>query len=197
MWSIKDNFHCCSLPLVCLQRLPLSGVVLRPVISAKPAALSFGAVHPSAPRPLQLLLINPTKVDAEWRAEIVPVGQEPAQQTLPNQAPHQQQEGPSSSTGSLSTRRKSLAASSTAGVAAPLPQQSVFRVQPDKGVLRGRGLAMPKTQQILVTFAPTSNACASAELRVYVEGGSGCVVRLQGQGTYEETDEHLAMLMDM
>lgn len=156
-------------PILCLQRLDLSAVVLHPVITASLTTLSFGSMHPAAPRPLQLLLTNPTTVDAKWHVKLVPM----QQQQQGQQGPLQQQHSAATEVGKL------------------------FTVQPDKGVLAGRGLGMPKTQQVTVTFAPSGDVTAAAELRILVDGGSGCIVRLQGQGTFEETKEHLAVLKDL
>ncbi|WIA14054.1 hypothetical protein OEZ85_002608 [Tetradesmus obliquus] len=52
-------------------RLPLAATVLHPAVTAAPASLDFGLVHPAAPRPLQLLLTNPSRVDAAWQAQLV------------------------------------------------------------------------------------------------------------------------------
>lgn len=140
----------------CMQHLPLSATVLHPGLTASPARLDFGLVHPSAPRPLELLLTNPTRVDASWHAQLLP---RPA------------------AAGSCSS--------------------SVFHITPDHGVISGRGLGMPVTQRVTVTHAPVGNLAAAAELRLLVDRGSGCSVLLQGQGTFDEACEHLAILKDM
>lgn len=139
-----------------LQHLPLSATVVHPGLTASPARLDYGLVHPSAPRPLELLLTNPTRVDASWHAQLLP---QPA------------------------------AAGSSSSI--------VFWITPDHGVIPGRGLGMPETQRVTVTCSPVGNLAATAELRLLVDRGSGCSVKLQGQGTFDEGYEHLAILKDM
>jgi hypothetical protein len=56
---------------------------------------------------------------------------------------------------------------------------------------------MPKTQRVVVTCAAAANRPEAAELRFLVEQGLGCSVMLQGCGTFDEGQEHLAVLKDM
>jgi hypothetical protein len=157
--------------LFCLQRLPLAAAVLHPALTASPASLDFGLVHPSAPRPLQLLLTNHSRVDATWHAQLLML--------------------PEAGDSTAAATSRGLAASSAAA------SLMKFAVEPASGVIPGRGLGMPRTQRITVTCVAAGNAPGAAELQLLVAHGVGCSVKLQGCGTFDEGREHLAVLKDM
>ena len=61
-----------------------------------------------------------------------------------------------------------------------------FQIEPCSGVLKGRGLGLPKTQVVQVRFSPGHTRATEVQLEVEVKHGRGCGVVLQGQGTYQE-----------
>lgn len=58
------------------QAVPLRARVARPALSCGVEALDFGDVHPRAPKRLEIILTNPTAVDAAWA--VVDAGAPPA-----------------------------------------------------------------------------------------------------------------------
>ncbi|KXZ45748.1 hypothetical protein GPECTOR_51g734 [Gonium pectorale] len=69
-----------------------------------------------------------------------------------------------------------------------------YIVRPASGVLPGRGLLMPHTQKISITFAPTEAESYDGELIFAVLRGKECTVDIDGIGSIEETDEHKGRL---
>lgn len=69
-----------------------------------------------------------------------------------------------------------------------------FAVSPSQGVLPGRGLGMPHTQQLVVTFAPLGEGEAEVQLRFAVAGGPTAVVQVRGRGSLDEAVEWHAHL---
>jgi hypothetical protein len=184
--------------IACPQRLPLTATVLHPALTANPTSLDFGYVHPSAPRPLELLLTNPSRVDATWHAQLLmlPAGATQNSNSSSSAVP----------TAAAAAGRSSLSASGTSSGVATSSEEVhsaassaavKFTVQPSSGVIPGRGLGMPKAQRIVVTCAAIGNRPGAAELRLVVQHGAGCGVMLRGCGTFDEGHEHLAVLKDM
>ncbi|KAG2422156.1 hypothetical protein HXX76_016235, partial [Chlamydomonas incerta] len=64
-----------------------------------------------------------------------------------------------------------------------------YLVKPASGVLPGRGLGMPRSQRISITFAPTEAEAYEGELIFAVLRGKQCSVDVDGEGSIEETDE--------
>ncbi|KAG2495146.1 hypothetical protein HYH03_006754 [Edaphochlamys debaryana] len=69
-----------------------------------------------------------------------------------------------------------------------------YIVRPASGVLPGRGLGLPRSQTIRITFAPTEEGCYEGELIFAVLRGKDCSVDVDGEGSIEETDEHKGKL---
>ncbi|KAG1668832.1 hypothetical protein FOA52_004926 [Chlamydomonas sp. UWO 241] len=65
-----------------------------------------------------------------------------------------------------------------------------FIVSPAGGVLPGRGLGLPRTQKVTVTFAPTEAADCAHALRFAVMHGRSATVGVRGSGSFDETEEH-------
>ncbi len=69
-----------------------------------------------------------------------------------------------------------------------------FSVSPAAGQLPGRGLGMPKVQEVVITFSPQNNGFQAATLCFEVDNGSSCYVQVSGQGSLEEVTEHQAKM---
>ena len=69
-----------------------------------------------------------------------------------------------------------------------------FTAAPSSGRLTGRGLAMPKTQKLLITWAPKQTGLCTAELSVVVAQGQTVKIALSGLGTLHEAHEVAANL---
>ena len=69
-----------------------------------------------------------------------------------------------------------------------------FSVSPAAGQLPGRGLGLPKVQDVVITFSPQNNAFHAATLCFEVDNGSSCFVQISGQGSLEEVTEHQAKM---
>ena len=68
---------------------------------------------------------------------------------------------------------------------------------PSKGLLPGRGLTMPKTQKLLVTFAPKQVGPYTAVLKVLITDGGSAEIVASGEGTYTQDDEFKACLQSI
>lgn len=157
-----DMFHLLRTGLWCVQVLPLQATVEQPelLVSSAKVPLDFGAVHPAAPRTLELVITNPTGAQAAWQASIQPLAP-------PAAAEAAQQLG----------RPVQQAAA------------SAFTVLPQQGVLAGRGLGMPKQTGLQVVFAPFCSGAFAAALRLGVHGGREVSAVLMGQGVHAEGAE--------
>ncbi|GFR52101.1 hypothetical protein Agub_g14614 [Astrephomene gubernaculifera] len=69
-----------------------------------------------------------------------------------------------------------------------------YIVRPASGVLPGRGLRLPHTQKISITFAPTEAGAFDGELIFAVLRGKDCSVDIDGIGSIDEADEHKGKL---
>lgn len=147
------------------QAVALHGHVDPPVVAASRASLEFGRVHPKAPKPLEVTLLNTAGVEATWA--VVPPGK---------------------------TARQALDAARS-GKAEKQLRVGPYLVTPAHGVLAGRGLGMPRKEALTVIFAPSDNLPHSQALVVAVYKGNGCVVELHGTGSYDEADEFQAHLL--
>jgi hypothetical protein len=215
------------------QLIPLVAHMVHPSVEASPPVLSFGAVHPQAPKPLMFVLQNDTAADAAWcvvdaaaasaahcgpaamaaaaagggamaaaGAALSPCGsgctQQPATLSGSGCGGYLAPSGPGTNSVLIA------AAVLTSGGLAAGHQQGVpdgsgrggsavfgtFSVSPASGVIPGRGLGMPRSQRVVVTFAPQDAAPAAARLWVAVAAGRGCSLQLEGQGSYNEALEH-------
>lgn len=145
-----------------MQVLPLQATVEQPelLVSCAKSPLDFGAVHPAAPRTLELVITNPTGAEAAWQASIQPL------------AP-----------------RAAAEAGQQLGKPVQQAAASAFTVLPHQGVLAGRGLGMPKQARLQVVFVPFCSGVFGAELRLGVRGGRAVSVVLMGQGVHAEGAE--------
>lgn len=64
-----------------------------------------------------------------------------------------------------------------------------FAVVPPRGVLPGRGMGHPTTSTVEIRFAPPAAGRFEADVVVSVKNGRGCVVAVQGEGTFDEAAE--------
>lgn len=69
------------------------------------------------------------------------------------------------------------------------PAEASFTVNPQQGMLAGRGLGMPKQTRLQVTFAPMCSGPCVAELLLAVRGGKNVAVVLKGAGVHAEQAE--------
>ena len=65
------------------------------------------------------------------------------------------------------------------------------------GLVPDRGLTMPKTQRLLVTFAPKQVGLYTAVLRVLAAEGRTVEIVASGEGTYTQDDEFKARLQSI
>lgn len=64
-----------------------------------------------------------------------------------------------------------------------------FLVSPAGGVIPGRGLAMPKTQQVTLIYQPQEAKFEDREITFAVYRGRGTDIYVSGEGTFDETQE--------
>jgi hypothetical protein len=220
----------------------LQACVVHAAVVCGTGALDFGEVHPQAPKQLELVLTNPTKVDAVWAVVDASAPTAAAGTALSGAAAalgsaaaaRQEAAGATghlaptgamlngallsnmllsdavSSCGSRSgTSTSAILAGSASGTVhaanggigvdgSRIPAQfGPFTLTPASGVIPGRGLGMPRSQRVVVTFSPPDDTAAAASLRVTVLGGHGCDLLLSGRGAYDETREHQACLKQL
>jgi len=201
------------------QLVPLHAAMLHPAVVCSTAALEFGEVHPQAPKPLEVFLINPTTVDATWTMMVDSVagnsksaaaaasavkaptanGGSSMSESLPHLAPTDGRlnGGLLSSILTAAGGSAGAATNSSSSSSSGSSTFGAFTVSPATGVIPGRGLGMPHSQRVLITFAPPENKPASALLQVVVAAGRGCGLGVAGCGTFDETKEHLAHLTQL
>ena len=168
-----------------LQTLPLEGSVIHPSLELRRPAtgmpwasaegggrnvISYGRVHVGAPKPVEIMLSNPTLVDATWTVTAAGV--------RPKASVGQQQQ----------------ADGSRVHEAEDEARFGPFIVKPAGGLLPGRGLRLPRTQVITITFAPTDAVEYTQNLVFAVSKGRVCTLALEGTGSFDETEEHQALL---
>jgi len=68
-------------------------------------------------------------------------------------------------------------------------EAAAFTVSPLQGVIPGKGVGLPRTQTIAVTFAPTYEQDFELPCAFAVRHGRGCALRIAGRGTFEEVHE--------
>jgi len=71
----------------------------------------------------------------------------------------------------------------------PESVKGVFTCVPISGAIPGKGVGLPKTQEVEVTFAPTSADVFARRLKFIVADGRGISLTVEGQGTVDETTE--------
>lgn len=175
------------------QAVPVHAQRLRSVLEASVPQLSFGSVHVQSPKTLEVELSNPSFVAAEWSVQLQSSSTAAAAASV------------SFAPGGLGSTAFSPAALPGTHNAAPdtaigqekVGVDAVFSVSPGKGVLLGRGLAMPKKQKLLVTFAPRQSGACTALLRVLQVEGRAVEIALSGEGTYSQADEIQAHLQSI
>jgi len=72
-----------------------------------------------------------------------------------------------------------------------------FVVEPGSGVIPGRGLLMPRTQAVTVTFAPRAAGPVRREIVFAVRRGRSFTLAAEGVGTHDETQEFQLALKTM
>eukprot|EP00951_Prasinocladus_malaysianus_P014003 scaffold106439_cov31-Prasinocladus_malaysianus.AAC.1 len=134
--------------------------MIHPAITADKPFIHYNAVHMSAPRPIEIVLTNPTQADAQW--VLVEEGEEA-------------KFGPLEASVALDQ---------------PPATRGAFTVSPGRGVLRGSGMEIPKQQRVKITMHPTTAGTVTQRLRFAVRKGRGCTVHVTGDGVYDEHQEH-------
>eukprot|EP00798_Chlamydomonas_sp_ICE-L_P024309 gene24309-9913_t len=150
-----------------IQILPLVADVLHPQTEVKPDRLDFGRLHVQSPKPIVVVLSNPSEVDAYWA--VTTEGSKPKYFT-----------------------KQELAAGGEANRSEA--KFGPFIIQPAGGMLPGRGLGMPRTQHITVTFAPSEAKDFDQQVVFAVNKGRTCSLSMLGTGSFDERDEHQAKL---
>jgi len=154
------------------QELPLAATVRCPELMINTEVVEFGAVHVQAPKPMQVVLTNKSTSGAFWT--VVDLDDPDAQVIFPKTV-EEAREGP---------KGKEV-------------QCGRINVAPRWGYISGRGLKMPNQQNVTVTFGPQLQGPYTKRLAFAVYQGRGCEVQVQGQGTLDETQEHLGILKQL
>ncbi|KAJ9523120.1 hypothetical protein QJQ45_023889 [Haematococcus lacustris] len=142
-----------------------------PGASAPPAApLRFGRVHVARPKPLEVTLLNTSLVDALWAA---------------------------TNANALDRPRYCRVEDASTAAATSEITFGAFTVQPACGFLPGRGLKLPRTQRITVTFAPTDAKEYRTTLMFNAHKGRPVVLEVVGQGSFDETEEYGGLLYQL
>ena len=176
------------------QAVPVHAKRLRPVLEASAAQLRFGSVHMQSPKTLEVELSNPSFVAAEWSVQLQSSSTTAASAASVSFA----HEGPFRTTPSQDAYSQATdAASGVATAQQRCGPDAAFIATPSSGVLPGRGLAMPKKQKLLVTFAPRQSGACTALLKVLLVEGRTMEIALSGEGTYSQADEFRAQLQNM
>mmetsp|Transcript_3650 Transcript_3650/g.9844 ORF Transcript_3650/g.9844 Transcript_3650/m.9844 type:complete len:1159 (+) Transcript_3650:140-3616(+) len=191
------------------------------------APLVFGQVHVQSPKPLEVILSNPTHVDAIWA--VAGSGEKPRYLPLPPTvkgklvAPRAPEKEPHPLTNNTNGLPPPFRGTSAAGltsmasdqgarlaeqdalqpaaVGRAVPQWAAneakfgaFSLWPAAGCLPGRGLQLPRTQSITITFSPPDNK-EHRQLVVFgCSKGRPVALELVGVGSYDETEEHQSVL---
>lgn len=151
------------------QALPLTADVLHPELQLRPPGpLRFGRVHTQSPKPLEVTLINPTGVDAAWAVTTATAAAGGAK-------PHYPKLGDAAAAGAAAMSEARL---------------GPWVVRPGSGVLPGRGLGMPRTVKVTVTFAPADGSAQEEQLVFAVHRGRQVALQVEGEGSFDERDEH-------
>lgn len=131
--------------------------------------MDFGLVHPQAPKALEVTLLNPTLVDALWSATTTDGA---AKYCKPEEA-------------------------HTMGVTQSEATFGPFTVKPAHGLLPGRGLKLPRTQRLTVTFKPPDHRQYRQTVVFGVSKGRPVTLELVGTGSYSEAEEHQRQLYQL
>eukprot|EP00741_Cyanophora_paradoxa_P008875 tig00001406_g8592.t1 len=158
------------------QRLPLAGRLPRPELRAAPDVLRFGPVHVDNARPLEVLLTNPTQVDARWRlVHVDPANPDAAR------AAHARGGGDARSAAVIFHGY-----GAAGGGTATRDDPGAFEFSASAGTVPGRGQGQPQTLRLGVRFRGSLDANYRSLFRVAVEGGRGCTLLCKGSGTHHE-----------
>lgn len=177
------------------QAVPVNAQRLHPVLEASTAELHFGSVHMQSPKTLELELSNPSFVTADWSAQMQPSTVE-ADTVASVSFVH----GGSSMKAPCHLalpRGIDKAEDRLTGLLPSIAVDAAFAASPSNGMLPGRGLAMPKKQKVLVTFAPKQLGMSKANLKVMIAEGRTIEVAVFGEGTYSQGDEFQAQLQSI
>ena len=174
------------------QQVPLEVQLLRPAVRCSRQQLDFGTIHAASSRVLELVLANPTLVDAAWSASIASTSSSSSGQQGSSSRP--QAQGRRSASPGRARREGAVGEVEAPG--------TPFTLQPSSGVLQGRGLGVPRTVRLAVTYSPAllmahpADARHEAVLEVRVKGSGGLVVRvaLVGCSSVLEALEHGELL---
>ena len=175
------------------QAVPVHAERLRPVLKATVTQLRFGSVHMQSPMTLEVELSNPSFVAAEWSVQLQS-GSTAAAAASVSFAPGglgMTAPSPAALPGTHDKALDTLTGQQKVGA------DTAFSVSPGHGFLLGRGLAMPKKQKLLVTFAPRQSGACTALLKVLLVGGRAIEIALSGEGTYSQADEIQAQLQNI
>ncbi|KAL3146324.1 hypothetical protein ABBQ32_003017 [Trebouxia sp. C0010 RCD-2024] len=168
---------------------------LHPVLEASAAQLNFGSVHMQSPKTLQLEFSNPSFVAADWSTQI----QSSSVETGTVAAVSFENGGSSMIALHQSALPQAMETANhrLTGAQPSIAIDAAFGVSPSRGLLPGRGLAMPNKQKVLVTFAPKQLGVSRATLQVFIAEGIPVEVALSGEGTYSEAHEVQARLQNI
>jgi len=131
--------------------------------------LDFGLVHPQAPKSLEVTLLNPTLVDALWSAT----------------------SGDGAAKYCKTEEAHTMAVTQSEATFGP------FTVKAAHGLLQGRGLKLPRTQKVTVTFKPPDNKQYRQTVVFGVSKGRPVTLELVGTGSYMEAEEHQRQLYQL
>ena len=176
------------------QAVPVHAKRLRPRLEASAALLKFGAVHMQSPKALEVELSNPSFVTAEWSVQLQTSSVEGA---LAASVSFAHGGAPRTAPSQVALPKGNAAGSDTVPVQQRCGADAAFIVNPSNGLLLGRGLAMPRKQKLLVTFAPKQPGASTAVLKVLIAEGRTIEIALSGEGTYSQADEFQAQLQDI
>lgn len=173
------------------QTINLRGHFLRPTIVVSPSEYSFGVVHLSTPRSVELYFSNPTAVHAKWSISHIPA-------SIPKSR----------------AQKAAAAAAVAAGEVSCVDLPSVFKLSSKQGTLDGQilplfdaGYRVPEDPNrtadaifqanegkkapffITTTFLPKSAQRYKSRFRVHVEQGNYFDFVLEGTGTLDESNQ--------
>ena len=168
------------------QSLGLKALVVHPALEPSTPSLAFGKVHTRTPKPMQLVLSNPTVADAEWCVVAGPEGRPSwvAAGRSARPASPAKKRGAADPEAELSETEVATRRALREG------RVGRFRVEPHKGVIPGRGLRMPKTTTVTVWCEPEEVGEVEALLTFAVRRGRSCNVAVAGVGSLDERDEY-------
>ena len=178
-----------------VQRIGLRADVLRPILVAAPPTMWFGNVHVERTSSDTLHVANPTRVDAEWKLQHMPVPPPKKRVQIDATALGLAKEGESFSLAALGLKPPPESPREV-----PVDDPEVFSFSTTRGVLPGPTAplgvaeALPLRSSggktpllpIHVTFKPKLDKLYRSRFRLYVRKGEGFDVVISGHGSYHE-----------